>query len=59
MRYVAYAVDCPALPAQFTRSIARQTKTRTRAENFLDAHPVVEVSDGARRVVRLVRESSN
>ena len=60
MRYIAYAVDLVGI-ARAVYEIDCQTDkdAEDRAERFLDAHPVVEVWDGPRRVVRLVRESSN
>ena len=60
MRYIAYAVDLFGI-ARAVYEIDCQTDkdAEDRAEKFLDPHPVVEVWDGPRRVVRLARDSSN
>lgn len=58
MRYVAYAVDLTGVArAVYELDCPTDKDAQTRAEMLLEAHPIVEVWDGPRRVGRLVRES--
>lgn len=54
MRYVAYAVDlCGVVHATYELECGADEDAKSRAAKFLDAHPVIEVWRGARRLERL------
>lgn len=60
MRYVAYAVDLSGVArAAYELDCPTDKDAEDRAAKFLEERPTVEVWDGPRRVVRLVRDSSN
>lgn len=60
MRYVAYSVDLSGVArALYEIDCPSDKDAQDRAEKYLEAHPVVELWDGPRRVARLVRESSD
>lgn len=57
MRYVAYAVDFSGVArAVYEIDCPTDKDAEDRAKKFLNAHPVVEVWEGPRRIARLVRE---
>ena len=59
MRYVAYAVDLSGVArAVYEIDSPTDEAAKERAEKFLEAYPAVEVWAGPRKIVRLVRESS-
>ena len=56
MRYVAYAVDLAGVAhATYEIECPNDDSAKQRAHKFLEAHPVVEVWQGVRRVARLTR----
>ena len=60
MRYVAYAVDLTGVArAVYEIDCPTDKDAQARAERFLDAHAVVELWDGPRRVTRLARKNSD
>ena len=59
MRYVVHAVDLTGVAlATYELESADEEDAKRRAATFLEAHPVVELWKGARRVARLTREQS-
>ncbi len=57
MRYVAHAVDeLGVARATYELECSDDADAKERAEAFLEAHAIVEVWDGPRRVARLARE---
>ena len=59
MRYVAYAVDLwGVLHATYELECGTDDDARCRAVKLLEAHPVIEVWSGARRVERLTADAT-
>jgi hypothetical protein len=57
MRYVAYAVDLwGVVHATYELECPTEDDAKRRAVSFLEAHPVIEVWSGARRIARLTNE---
>jgi hypothetical protein len=56
MRYRAHAVDLHGVShADYEFECATDEEAKHRAASYLHAHPVIEVWQGVRRVVRLTR----
>jgi hypothetical protein len=58
MRYVAYAVDLGGvIHATYELECGADNDARCRAAKLLEAHPVIEIWSGARRVERLTADA--
>jgi hypothetical protein len=57
MRYVAYAVDLSGVVhATYEMECLDDAEAKERARQYLEAHPVVKVWKGPRRVARLTQD---
>ncbi len=57
MRYIAYAVDLSGVArTAYELESADDAEAKRRAQNFLEAHPSIELWKGVRLVARLTRD---